>query len=207
MALSNRRESVGRTRFLLALSLSTLTALAVAAPLAIQAVNADQPTFVAGDPANGGGADRADDDLAISRDRSLATESEGGLGGIGTRPAAKGQGQTSKTESGDSGTAAPDPAPDSAVLTNPAPAPSDDPPVEPAETTTTIEATTTTEDPDPTTPTSEDTTTTTEDPDATTSTSDDTGSTTSTTDTTAPPETTTTSGPGPTSSSNPVSLP
>lgn len=206
MALSHRRESVGRTRFLLALSLSTVTALAVAAPLAIQAVNADQPTFVAADPTDGFGAERADDDLAAPRDRSLETESDGGLGGIGTRPPAKGQGQTSKTESDDGTATTPsDPGPDAPVLTNPEPATTDSPPDDPVATTTTI-AVTTTSVLDPTTSTSEDPTTTTSEVDPTTS-STDTGSSTSTTDTSVPPETTTTTGPAGTSSSDADPMP
>ncbi len=158
MALYQRRDAAGRTRFLLALTLSTLTAIAVAAPLAIEAVQADEPTFTADGP-NGGGAD----DVALP-DRSLDT-SGGDLGGIDARPHAKGQGQTSKSDEPGSPTTTPEPAPaDETALTNPE-----------TEPTTTVPDTTTTTDPaaptDPTDP--GDTTTTTEDPDATTTTTDD----------------------------------
>jgi hypothetical protein len=80
MAQHVRRESNGYTRFVLALSLSTVTAIAVAAPLAVRAINADDPTVsYAISPDDGvDGAVGGADALSSTEDRSL--------GGDGLQP-------------------------------------------------------------------------------------------------------------------------
>ena len=113
MALYQRREIPGRTRFLLALSLSTVTAVGVAAPLALQALRADESTVAYVNPTI---VEPDELDSDPGPELTIATDG-GGIGGIGARPPAKGQGQTTKTETDDGG--AGDPSPDESVLTNP----------------------------------------------------------------------------------------
>lgn len=170
MALYQRRETSGRTRFLLALSLSTVTALGVAAPLAIQAVNADEVNFASGNPNAAATAEQADDDFFSGEraNRRLSAHDAEAKGGIGSRIPAKAQSQTSKSETDPSA-----PRTEESVLTNP--------------TTTTTEATTTTS-----TTSSTETTTTTQPPDDTTTTTDSTTTTSSTTTSTTDPDSTTT---------------
>lgn len=184
MTLQQRRESPGRTRFLLALTLSTVTALGVAAPLAIQAMRADEVKVAVptDDPPL---SDQPDD--SPDNDRSL-TEADGdSKGGIGTRAPTKARAQTSKSETieDDSSTVTEPTVPDGA-LTNPSTPDTTVAEIDPAgpgtedtlaastttstttaPTTTTTEAepaTTTTEtDPDSTTSVSSTSTTTTED--------------------------------------------
>ena len=86
MALYQQRDSSGRTRFLLALSLSTVTALGVAAPLAIKAVRAPESTAVAVAPVEDDAPADTDPD---SDSRSLTIDGADGRGGIGSREPAK----------------------------------------------------------------------------------------------------------------------
>ncbi len=173
MALQHRPDTPGRTRFLLALTLSTVTAVGVAAPLAVQALRADEVRFaVQPDEPENSTPSTAEDRESI--DRELRSDSDS-KGGIGSRPPAKAVGQTTK-----SGSSAPRPAPapaDDTVLTNPTvevdpgAGPSTTEPAAP-DPETTVPA------PDATDTTSGPTTETTADPDGSSST---TGSTTSTT--------------------------
>lgn len=119
MSLHQRRDSSGRTRFLLALTLSTVTAIGVAAPLAIQAVRADDVRFVG--PADGG-RDPADDDQSEGdgNPRSLTDASGDAKGGIGSRPPAKAKAQTSKSETSKSSTSPTTASRRAPALTNPA---------------------------------------------------------------------------------------
>ena len=87
------RGSVGRTRFLLALSLSTVTAVAVAAPLALQAVNGSHDTDVL-DPAGPGGI--ADDQLSNQEDDRSLEDDGTQQGGIGAKPNPKALSDTGK---------------------------------------------------------------------------------------------------------------
>jgi hypothetical protein len=90
------RGSVGRTRFLLALSLSTVTAVAVAAPLALQAMNAEQPTTV--DPVGPGAGGSSGEDLLSDSDGDRSLEGDGeSQGGIGARPNPKALSETGKS--------------------------------------------------------------------------------------------------------------
>ncbi|MEM8925409.1 MAG: hypothetical protein AAGD35_18045 [Actinomycetota bacterium] len=114
MALQQRRETPGRARFLLALSLSTVTALGVAAPLAIQALRADEVKFAGTpDPQVTPTAPAEEDEI----DRSLEGDSGSSKGGIGSREPAKAVAQTSKSETPAPRT--PQTSPDDSVLTNP----------------------------------------------------------------------------------------
>ena len=86
MALYQRRDSVGRTRFLLALTLSTVTAVGVAAPLAIQALRSDEDTFAAINPDDGGATTVEEASGPIDAEgRSLESEIAG-IGGISAEP-------------------------------------------------------------------------------------------------------------------------
>lgn len=184
MALQQRRESAGQPRFLLALSLSTVTALAVAAPLAIRAVNADDDnTFAVTDPTfEGTGEGITDEGLAASDERLLTPNSSAPKGGIGSRPPdAKALSQTTKGGTTEAGSGQPSLV-DNSVLTNP------------PQTTTTAPASTTTFDPAASSSTSSTT-----DPTATTETT--TSATTSSTDTTVSTTSTTTGASSSTSSS------
>jgi hypothetical protein len=92
------RESVGRTRFLLALSLSTVTAVAVAAPLALQAINGPDDSGNVVDPAGPGSAD----DLLSDEEGDRSLEGNGTpQGGIGARPEPKALSETGKGETTD----------------------------------------------------------------------------------------------------------
>ena len=102
MALQHRREAAIRPRFLLALTLSTVTACVVAAPLAIQAINAKGSSYAAGSPAaNQPLTGRQTDDLSAAEvaQLSLAAGSEPlSQGGIGAQSRAKGQDTTTKSD-------------------------------------------------------------------------------------------------------------
>ena len=162
MTLHQRWDSSGRTRFLLALTLSTVTAVAVAAPLAIQAIRADE-VKVAGTPDRPATGEQESDDDSI--DRTLTDDGGDAKGGIGSREPAKAVGQTSKSETQSPRPAAPT-ATENDVLTNPAPTEADvidppeteepAPPIDPEPTTTTstttvapTSSTTSTTAPDP----------------------------------------------------------
>ena len=181
MALYQRRESSGRTRFLLALSLSTVTALAVAAPLAIKAVNVDESTFAANTPAAQNGSPLNNDDLlsGSTTRRSLEASNADAKGGIESREPAKAQAQTSKSDDQPAATAPT--GPEDSVLTNPT---TTETPPDPSTTTSSPAATSTTVDPSTsstsvtTTPTSSSTSTT--DGSSTSSTTSTTQATTST---------------------------
>ena len=153
MPLYQRRESSGRTRFLLALTLSTVTALAVAAPLAIKAVKVDESTFAANTPAAQNGSPLNNDDLlsGSTTRRSLEASNADAKGGIESREPAKAQAQTSK--SADQPAATAPTGPEDSVLTNPT---TDETPADPPSTTSSSVATSTTVDPSSTssTPTS-----------------------------------------------------
>lgn len=187
MALNHRRETSGRTRFLLALTLSTLTAIGVAAPLAIQAVNAPEVKFASGNPnAAETGGELGNDRLSGERaDRRLSAYDAELKGGIASRIPAKAQAQTSKSEAEPTS-----PQTQESVLTNPTTTTVEESTSTTAASTTETSTSTTgtTQPPDETTTTSEPTTTTTE---ATTTTSSTT-STSTTTSTTAPTTTTST---------------
>lgn len=211
MALPYRRDPAGRSRFLIALSLSTVTALGVAAPLAIQAINADEPAFVSGDPVLAPAAEAdAEDGPNPLEERSLDPGRSEAMGGISSRPPAKGQGQTSKSES-DVPVDEPEAA-DEQVLTNePAPAPADQPPsvsstTAAPTTSTTAPKTTTT---GPTTTTTRPTTTSTTGPTTTTrpTTTSSTGGSMTTTSTTATTAPSSTAGPTTTAPTVPGSVP
>ncbi len=188
MALHQRRESVGRTRFLLALSLSTVTALGVAAPLALRAVNAEANLTSSpySDGTNPSADEFANDLLGTPSDRSLRSGA-GGIGGIEAQTPAKGQAQTTKSESTDAPAETDQPS-EEPVLTNPGeePPPTEEPVEPPVEETTTTSVTEppvteppTTDTTAPTDTTTPETTTPTTDPDDTTSTTSNGSSTTS----------------------------
>lgn len=103
MALQHRREAPIRPRFLLALTLSTVTACTIAAPLAIRALRADPTSFAAGTPNSAPVTDRQTHDLSSAEMSELTLDtSSGGLsrGGIGTQSRAKGQDTTTKSDGG-----------------------------------------------------------------------------------------------------------
>lgn len=102
MALNQRRDSSGRTRFLLALTLSTVTALGVAAPLAIQAMRADEVKFAGPSDVQNQTEQSEDDPATEGDDRTLTDAGGDAKGGIGSRPPAKAQAQTSKSEASNS---------------------------------------------------------------------------------------------------------
>ena len=147
MNLHYRLESAGRTRFLLALTLSTLTALGVAAPLAMQAVRADEATFASGDATSGPAVDNRDDLKAeVALNRSLSDDGSVQRGGIqASEDTSKATGRTTKAESVEPIPAEEEPATES-VLTNPEPEPVEAEPITPEEpvTETSAPATTTT---------------------------------------------------------------
>ena len=180
MALYQRRESSGRTRFLLALSLSTVTALVVAAPLAIKAVSVDESTFAANTPAAQNESSLNNDDLlsgSTSR-RSLEASNADAKGGIESREPAKAQAQTSKSANQPAAT-----GPEDSALTNPT---TTETPADPPSTTSSPVATSTTVDPGATSSTSATTT----NSSTTTTDGSSTSSTTSTTTTTTQSSTT-----------------
>lgn len=175
-----RWESSGRTRFLLALTLSSVTALGVAAPLAIEAMQADEVRFA--------GPSEDEPDATPSGDAEdgpTLIETDGDAkGGIGSRSPVKAQAQTSKSET--NGATTPTTAASSAgsALTNPPSTTEYEPNEDPAAptvsttlaeapTTTTALATTTSTTEAPTTTSSSTTSTT----DATTSSSSSSSST------------------------------
>jgi hypothetical protein len=160
MAQHLRRETTGYTRFVLALSLSTVTAIAVAAPLAIRAIRADQTVAYAGPGETGGfgqpGAG-SDDELSSAPDRSLGDDDDVAKGGIDSA-LAKSQAQTSKSaitttgedpSAGDTDETGPEAGDDSTTSTAAATTTS-----APSTTTTTVPPTTTTSTSTPTTATS-----------------------------------------------------
>lgn len=175
MALYQRRDSVGRTRFLLALTLSTVTAVGVAAPLAIQTLREqDKATFAAGNPDTDATAE--DDESSEGDDRSLDAEI-GGIGGIRSEPGASAD--TGDVQDDRAVPAAEEPTGSSSDIAPAAPqAPSADP-------TSTIAGGSSSPHPEVPGTTSPDETTSTIDPDSTSTTEDPDGSTSSTTE--APP--------------------
>ena len=175
MALYQRRDSVGRTRFLLALTLSTVTAVGVAAPLAIQTLREEaKPTFVAGNPDTDATAD--DESSSDGDDRSLDADI-GGIGGIRSEPGASAD--TDAPQNDPQAPAADDPNGSGSDVAPASPqAPSDAP-------TSTIAGGSSSPHPEIPGTTSPDETTSTTDPDSTSTTDDPDGSTSSTTE--APP--------------------
>ncbi len=131
MNLHYRLESAGRTRFLLALSLSTLTALGVAAPLAMQAMRADEATFASGDAAAApADVDPEDVKAEVALNRSLTESTTGQRGGIeASEDTSKATGRTTKAESVEPVAPAEEPAPEG-VLTNAEPEPAETDPAE-----------------------------------------------------------------------------
>lgn len=101
MALHHRREAPVRPRFLLALTLSTVTALAVGAPLAIQAIHADRErTEIAGPAASSQGLQ--DGNVSQPMDgRSLRSGESLVRGGVGadSESASKGKAQAMSPKS------------------------------------------------------------------------------------------------------------
>ncbi len=110
-----RWESSGRTRFLLALTLSSVTALGVAAPLAIEAMQADEVRFAGPSEDEPDATPSGDGD-----DGPTLIETDGDAkGGIGSRSPVKAQAQTSKSETNGGSTPTTTPSSSGSALTNP----------------------------------------------------------------------------------------
>jgi hypothetical protein len=138
MALQHRREAAVRPRFLLALTLSTVTALVVAAPLAVRAIRADAPSYASSvpsltnDPSSGS---RSIDDLSSQlNERTLSDGDVPSQGGIGARVRTKAKDQTHK--SNEAGTVE-GPASATSLLTNDTAAVTEPPETTPTTTPTT----------------------------------------------------------------------
>ena len=99
MHLQHRREASARPRFLLALTLSTVTALGVAAPLAIKAnQNSHSPTYSSALPSPGDSSQTSNLN-ARNGQRTLSGQTTLSQGGIGAQARAKGQATTPKSGS------------------------------------------------------------------------------------------------------------
>ncbi len=94
MALHYRREAPVRPRFLLALTLSTVTALAVGAPLAIQATGHEASSSSAAGPGDGGDAVGYGDNVgADAIGQSRLGDGPDGIGGIAAENDSKAKAQ------------------------------------------------------------------------------------------------------------------